>query len=120
MAPLWEGGTSMLGIPRARVTARRKEMADGRMRLGPIPRLIVMVSMAVVVAIMVAVGLTGRRADAANAAVAPPGQGFTVTPGDLSFILKQIKIAERHTTTLTASNPCGTLVNKVGDGILPD
>src|SRR4051812_28854809 len=46
----------------------------------------------------------------ARAAVAPVGQGFTVTAGDLSFILKQIRIAERHAATLTASNPCGTLV----------
>ena len=45
-----------------------------------------------------------------SAAVAPVGQGFTVTPSDLAFILKQIKIAERHAATLTASNPCGTLV----------
>jgi hypothetical protein len=43
-------------------------------------------------------------------AAAPPGAGFTVTAGDLSFILKQIKISERHAATLTASNPCGTLV----------
>src|SRR4051812_35361574 len=112
LGPIWEGGFSMLGIPRARVTARRKEMADGRMRLGPIPRLIIMVSMAVVAAIMVAVGLGGRSPDAARAAVTPPGQGFTVTPGDLAFILKQIKIAERHSLTQTASNPCGTLVNQ--------
>ncbi len=55
----------------------------------------------------------------ASAAPAPVGNDFVVTPGDLSFILKQIKIAERHTTTLTASNPCGTLVAKPGDGI-PD
>ena len=53
------------------------------------------------------------------AAVGPVGNDFVVTTGDLSFILKQIKIAERHTTTLTASNPCGTLVNQPGDGI-PD
>ena len=46
----------------------------------------------------------------ANAVQAAPGAGFTVTAGDLSFILKQIKIAERHSATLTASNPCGTLV----------
>jgi Ca2+-binding RTX toxin-like protein len=56
---------------------------------------------------------------AANAVVAPVGNGFTVTAGDLSFILKQIKIAERHSTTLTASNACGTLVAQPGDGI-PD
>src|SRR3954470_7209398 len=46
----------------------------------------------------------------ANAVQAAPGAGFTVTAGDLSFILKQIKIAERHSATLTASDPCGTLV----------
>src|SRR3954467_1717191 len=56
---------------------------------------------------------------ASHAAVGPVGNGFTVTAGDLSFILKQIKIAERHATTLTASNACGTLVNQPGDGI-PD
>src|SRR4051794_22282294 len=55
----------------------------------------------------------------ARAAVGPVGNGFTVTAGDLSFILKQIKIAERHATTLTASNPCGTMLNQPNDGI-PD
>src|SRR5947209_8803939 len=58
-------------------------------------------------------------AHTAHAAVGPVGNGFTVTAGDLNFILKQIKIAERHATTLTASNPCGTLLNQPGDGI-PD
>ena len=38
-------------------------------------------------------------------AVAPPGNGFVVTAGDLSFILKQIKIAERHSATLHADQP---------------
>ncbi|MGY2874413.1 Ca2+-binding RTX toxin-like protein/methionine-rich copper-binding protein CopC [Marmoricola sp. URHA0025 HA25] len=46
----------------------------------------------------------------AQAVVAPVGQGFTVTAGDLSFILKQIRIAERHAATLTPAEPCGTLV----------
>ncbi len=46
----------------------------------------------------------------AAAAPAAVGQGFTVTAGDLAFILKQIRISERHSATLTASNPCGTLV----------
>ncbi|HMC70405.1 MAG TPA: hypothetical protein VKJ07_14720, partial [Mycobacteriales bacterium] len=44
---------------------------------------------------------------------------FTVTPGDLSFILKQIKIAEHHSATLTPANPCGTLVGPGPDQI-PD
>jgi Ca2+-binding RTX toxin-like protein len=55
----------------------------------------------------------------ASAAAGPVGSGFSVTPGDLSFILKQIKISERHAFTLSPANPCGTLVNQVGDGI-PD
>ena len=48
---------------------------------------------------------TGTRADltpAANAA-GPVGQGFTVTPSDLAFILKQIKIAERHSRALAGT-----------------
>jgi len=44
------------------------------------------------------------------AAAGTVGNGFVVTPGDISFILKQIKIAERHAATLTPTNPCGTLV----------
>jgi Ca2+-binding RTX toxin-like protein len=47
------------------------------------------------------------------------GSGFTVTPGDLAFILKQIKIAEHHAATYTAANPCGTLVGSGPDQI-PD
>jgi Ca2+-binding RTX toxin-like protein len=45
-----------------------------------------------------------------EAVQAPVGQGFTVTPSDLSFVLKQIKIAERHSATLTPADPCGTQV----------
>ncbi|WP_427131920.1 peroxidase family protein [Pseudarthrobacter sp. S9] len=55
----------------------------------------------------------------ANAVVAPVGQGFTVTPSDLAFILKQIKIAEHHAATLTPAQPCSTLVGPGPDQI-PD
>ena len=54
-----------------------------------------------------------------NAAPAPVGQGFTVTPSDLAFILKQIKIAEHHAATYTPDDPCGTLVGPGPDQI-PD
>jgi Ca2+-binding RTX toxin-like protein len=54
-----------------------------------------------------------------GAATAPVGQGFTVTASDLAFILKQIKIAERHSATFTPANPCGTLVGRGPDQI-PD
>ncbi|MGO4258633.1 peroxidase family protein [Marmoricola sp. RAF53] len=69
---------------------------------------------------LVAVGLSFLTPLApARGAVAPVGNGFTVTPGDLSFILKQIKIAERHSATLTPANPCGTLVGTAANQI-PD
>src|SRR4051794_2072935 len=70
-------------------------------------------------AVVVGLGLQMGMVQSATAAPAPVGNDFVVTPGDLTFILKQIKIAERHTTTLTASDPCGTLLAQPGDGI-PD
>src|SRR4051794_38234451 len=70
-------------------------------------------------ALVLGLGLQLGSIQQAAAATAPVGNDFVVTPGDLSFILKQIKIAERHTTTLTASDPCGTLVAQPLDGI-PD
>ncbi|MET3932980.1 peroxidase family protein [Arthrobacter sp. OAP107] len=48
---------------------------------------------------------------AANAVQAPVGEGFTITPSDLSYILKQIKIAEAHVAnTTSATGPCGALI----------
>src|SRR3954452_4827077 len=55
----------------------------------------------------------------ASAVNNPPGNGVTVTPGELSFILKQIKIAEHHAATYTAADPCGTLVGP-GPNQIPD
>ena len=63
-------------------------------------------------ALVLGLGLQLGMVQTASAAPAPVGNGFVVTHGDLAFILKQIKIAERHATTLTASNPCGTLVTR--------
>ena len=57
---------------------------------------------------------------AASAAVAPVGQGFTVTPADLAFILRQIKIAEAHVANTTSqTGPCGALVGN-GPNQIPD
>ncbi|MDX6723244.1 MAG: hypothetical protein QOD73_1648, partial [Solirubrobacteraceae bacterium] len=66
-----------------------------------------------------AVAVLPYKGHSAQAATAPPGQGFTVTTGDLKFILKQIKIAERHAATQTKDNVCGTLVGPDPDQI-PD
>ncbi|MCU1657802.1 MAG: heme peroxidase, partial [Pseudonocardiales bacterium] len=72
------------------------------------------------VAALLVFGLVpGVVASAARAVPAPVGNGFTVTTGDLAFILKQIKISEHHAATLTAANPCGTLVGSGPDQI-PD
>ena len=46
-----------------------------------------------------------------SAGAAPVGEGFSVTASDLSYILKQIKIAEAHVAnTTSATGPCGALV----------
>ena len=47
---------------------------------------------------------------------APIGQGFTITPSDLAYILKQIKIAEAHVAgTTSETGPCGALVGNGPD-----
>src|SRR3954452_14028454 len=69
---------------------------------------------AVTAASAVAVSLlTPWTAAPAQGGVAPEsiGQGFTVTASDLSYILKQIKIAENHVAnTTSATGPCGALL----------
>ncbi|MEP7193083.1 MAG: peroxidase family protein, partial [Actinomycetota bacterium] len=47
----------------------------------------------------------GLPAVTAHAAAPGVGQGFTVTPSDLAFILKQIKIAERHSRAIQGTEP---------------
>jgi Ca2+-binding RTX toxin-like protein len=54
---------------------------------------------ATLAAVLLPLGLVQSLSPAA-AVPGPVGQGFTVTPGDLAFILKQIKIAEHHSTAL--------------------
>ncbi len=75
----------------------------------------------IAVATALALGSAGLPAALLLSANAAPviGQGFTVTPSDLSFILKQIKIAEAHTATTTlATGPCGSLLG-TGPNQLP-
>ena len=68
---------------------------------------------------MASIAVTTVNAPATAAPTAPVGNGFVVTAGDLSFILKQIKIAERHSATFTDDNPCGTLIGPASDQV-PD
>ena len=54
----------------------------------------------------------------AAVAAAPVGEGFTVSPADLAYILKQIKIAEAHVANTTAlTGPCGALLGTGPDQI---
>src|SRR3954449_8925650 len=76
-------------------------------------------ALASVVVLAAAAGLGIARSTASAGVSNVVGNGFTVTPGDLAFILKQIKIAEHHAATLTPANPCGTLVGPGPDQI-PD
>ena len=83
------------------------------------PRARIAIALASIVVLATAAGL-GIARNTANAGVSNVvGAGFTVTPGDLAFILKQIKIAEHHAATLTPANPCGTLIGPGPDQI-PD
>ncbi|BEL11681.1 hypothetical protein Q0Z83_098720 [Actinoplanes sichuanensis] len=53
------------------------------------------------------------------AQAAPIGQGFTITQADLSYILKQIKIAEAHVAgTTSETGPCGALLDQLGSPML--
>ncbi|MEU4619147.1 peroxidase family protein [Actinoplanes sp. NPDC023801] len=55
----------------------------------------------------------------APAQAAPIGQGFTITEADLSYILKQIKIAETHVANTTSeTGPCGALLDQLGSPML--
>src|SRR6476619_7311062 len=76
------------------------------------------IALASVTLLAVAAGLGVARSSEAGVSNVV-GSGFTVTAGDLAFILKQIKIAEHHAATATPANPCGTLVGPGPDQI-PD
>ena len=88
-------------------TKHRKEGRKGRGRA----RLAITVIVALL-ASMFALGST------TVVGAAPVGEGFTVSPADLSYILKQIKIAEAHVANTTASTgPCGALLGTGPDQI---
>src|SRR6476659_2778639 len=110
----WGGGLSMSANERTRST-RRSQHRWWR----AVHRTAAFSALLFLVAEVAVVAVSSVRPQRAQAAQAPPGEGFTVTAGDLHFIMKQIKIAEHHSATLTASNPCGTLVGPGPDQI-PD
>ncbi len=73
-------------------------------------------TMGVVAAVISGTGATLLPTGPAMAA--PVGQGFTVSAADLSFILKQIKIAERHVRTTTSeTGPCSSLLGPAADQV---
>ncbi len=73
-----------------------------------LPRARVVV-VATVCAAMVATGL--GTVPTASGAAHIVGAGFTVTPSDLAFILRQTKIAEAHVANTTSvTGPCGALL----------
>ena len=62
----------------------------------------------IVAAVAATVGILGTglvTGAGSPAAAGTVGSGFTVTAGDLSFILKQIKIAERHVRSINGTEP---------------
>src|SRR3954469_18491231 len=62
----------------------------------------------IVAAVAATVGILGTglvTGAGTPASAGTVGSGFTVTNGDLSFILKQIKIAERHVRSINGTQP---------------
>src|SRR4051812_14616799 len=110
----WGEGSAMSGTSRACSTRHTRHRV-----WHAIHRTAAVSAMLFLIAEITAVAISTVRPGEARAATAPTGQNFTITPGDLHFIMKQIKIAEHHSATLTASNPCGTLVGPGPDQI-PD
>ena len=96
--------TDSRGFPR---TARRCSVPSGRgrARSARLKR-----SVAGFGAVLLTVTLLPLGVLTPAAQAAPAGQGFTITPADLSFILDQIRIAEHHASTATAANPCRTMI----------
>jgi Ca2+-binding RTX toxin-like protein len=88
----------VLALNRARTGGRRRsERPRDGSRLGSFGRIGKLV--AVLTAFLTLVLVTTPAMTAQAVTPTPDGtvgNGFTVTPGDLAFILKQIKIAERH------------------------
>ena len=66
---------------------------------------LVLAALALAVAAMLFTGSAVRGTPAAKAAPGPVGNGFVVTAGDLTFILKQIQIAERHAAAFRPIRP---------------
>ncbi|WP_199907729.1 peroxidase family protein [Nocardioides terrigena] len=75
--------------------------------------------MGAVLAIPASFILPVTLAPAADAAAAEVGQGFTVSPSDLAYILKQIKIAEKHVADTTSSTgACGALRSQLASPLV--
>ena len=104
------------GLPRQKRTLRGVRRHDGAAWHPAVARHFRRVAAGTAIAIPVAM-LVPSASLMARAEVAPVGQGFTVTPADLAFILKQIKIAERHAATLSPDHPCDTLIGTGPDQI---
>ena len=102
----------MYGTRFKRRGALRPEITPGgRSRRRLLMRPAAYAVLAAVVCLAAATLPSQGKSDQAKAAAGPVGNGFTVTPADLAFILKQIKIAERHRRAFMGTPDPGTPVN---------
>ena len=67
--------------------------------------------------VLLGVGLLPAVSVAGAVAAPTVDDALTLNAADLRFILRQIKIAERHAATATADNPCGTMIGTHPDQI---
>ena len=86
-----------------------------RARMGARARILVAFLATLAVAMA---SVSPRLSGAPSVGAQTVGQDFVVTPSDLAFILKQIKIAEFHVANTTSlTGPCGALVGPGQDQI---
>src|SRR6476646_4332763 len=90
---------------RRRGVLRPETTPGGRSRRRLLMRPAAYAILAAVVCVAAATLPSAGKSDQARAAQAPVGNGFTVTPSDMAFILKQIKIAERHSRSIRNLEP---------------
>ena len=94
-----------------RAVMRPDTMPGGRSRRRLLMRPAAYAVLAAAVCLAAATLPSQGKSDQAKAAAGPVGSGFVVTPADLAFILKQIKVAERHSRAFQGNPDPGTPVN---------
>src|SRR5215210_7654603 len=95
-----------------RTTRRQRPDASSRRRLVALTSSLLVGTALTPVTVLAPAAVLAPANAAVGQAVNPiaVGQGFNLSPSDLKFILRQIKIAEQHAANYDAAHPCDGLM----------